>query len=124
MVVLDHSYRFSGAIATLAEAIRAGDGEVAVATLRSGAPEVELVDDAGVPDVRDDVVSAAVAQRAAAERGDADAALALLERHRLLCAHRTGPYGVEHWGGWPSAGSRSSVGAPPKVSGIQVARCW
>ena len=98
VVILDHSYRFAGAIATLAEAIRAGDGEEAVAILRSGAPEVELVDDAAHPDVRQDVVSAALAQRAAAERGDFGAALALLERHRLLCAHRSGPFGVEQWG--------------------------
>ena len=39
----------------------------------------------------------AVALRAAAERDDATAALEALGRHRLLCAHREGPYGV---GGW------------------------
>ncbi|MGA8248681.1 MAG: ATP-binding domain-containing protein, partial [Nocardioides sp.] len=34
---------------------------------------------------------------AAAERGDAEAALVALDRHRLLCAHRDGPYGVHRW---------------------------
>jgi exodeoxyribonuclease V alpha subunit len=29
--------------------------------------------------------------------GDARAALAALDRHRVLCAHRTGPFGVEDW---------------------------
>ena len=29
--------------------------------------------------------------------GDAPAALATLDEHRLLCAHRRGPYGVQHW---------------------------
>lgn len=29
--------------------------------------------------------------------GDAPAALAAFESHRLLCAHRRGPYGVEQW---------------------------
>jgi exodeoxyribonuclease V alpha subunit len=38
-----------------------------------------------------------LAIRAAAEAGDADAALAALDRHRLLCAHREGPWGVTHW---------------------------
>ena len=33
----------------------------------------------------------------AAEAGDADRALALLDRRRLLCAHREGPFGVRHW---------------------------
>jgi exodeoxyribonuclease V alpha subunit len=31
--------------------------------------------------------------------GDPVAALGRLDRHRLLCAHREGPYGVERWGG-------------------------
>ena len=98
VIVLNHSYRFSGAIAALADAIKAGDGDRAVAVLRSGGAEVELVPDAQEPDVRIDVVSAALELRAAAERGDIPAALARSERHRLLCAHRTGPFGVEQWG--------------------------
>ncbi len=32
-----------------------------------------------------------------AAAGDADAAVAALDRHRLLCAHRDGPFGVKHW---------------------------
>ena len=39
----------------------------------------------------------AVALREAAAAGDADRAIALLDRHRLLCAHRDGPWGVGHW---------------------------
>jgi exodeoxyribonuclease V alpha subunit len=33
----------------------------------------------------------------AARDGDVAAALAALERHRVLCAHRTGPRGEQHW---------------------------
>ena len=33
----------------------------------------------------------------AAEAGDADRALELLDEKRLLCAHREGPYGVRQW---------------------------
>ena len=47
--------------------------------------------------VRTDVVDAGVALAAAARRSDVAAALAALERHRLLCAHRRGPYGVTRW---------------------------
>ena len=39
----------------------------------------------------------ALAIRAAAEAGDENAALEALARHRLLCAHREGPHGVDHW---------------------------
>jgi exodeoxyribonuclease V alpha subunit len=34
---------------------------------------------------------------AAASAGDGRAALGALEQHRLLCAHRAGPRGVQHW---------------------------
>src|SRR5690606_17027722 len=35
--------------------------------------------------------------RQAAVLGDRDRALAALDEHRLLCAHRRGPYGVTYW---------------------------
>ena len=47
--------------------------------------------------VRADVVVSGAALLDAAERGDAAAALEALDRHRLLCAHRRGPRGVQHW---------------------------
>jgi exodeoxyribonuclease V alpha subunit len=48
--------------------------------------------------VRDDVMAAGAVLVTAARRGDADAALGALEQHRVLCAHREGPYGVAQWG--------------------------
>ncbi len=39
----------------------------------------------------------ALALRQAAILGDGQAALATLDEHRLLCAHRRGPYGVAQW---------------------------
>jgi exodeoxyribonuclease V alpha subunit len=47
--------------------------------------------------VRDLVVPQALDVLRAAEAGDADHALELLDRQRLLCAHREGPFGVRHW---------------------------
>jgi exodeoxyribonuclease V alpha subunit len=35
--------------------------------------------------------------RGAAVLGNGPAALATMDEHRLLCAHRRGPYGVTHW---------------------------
>jgi exodeoxyribonuclease V alpha subunit len=94
-------------IALLAAAVRDGRGDDALDVLRSAAaPEVELVevaDDAPLTDaqldgVRADVVVSGTALVDAAQRGDAGAALEALDRHRLLCAHRRGPRGVQHWG--------------------------
>ena len=49
---------------------------------------------------------------AAARAGDVDGALAALERHRLLCAHRSGPRG-ERW--WSDAVERWLAAADPTL---------
>ncbi len=98
VVSLSENFRSTGHIKTLAEALRLGDADEVLAALRAGADEVEFVetdDAAGV--VRPDAVRSALAVRRAAEEGDAAAAVAALDEHRLLCAHREGPHGVRHW---------------------------
>jgi exodeoxyribonuclease V alpha subunit len=99
VVRLRHNWRFGGAIAELAEAVRDGEADAAVAILRAGSPAVELVDadPAGLSALREDVVSAGLALVAAARDGDVPAALVALDQHRLLCGHRRGPYGVARW---------------------------
>lgn len=104
VVTLEHVWRFGGAIAAFARAVQAGDGDAAVALLRGGADgsrdDLEFVetDSAAAPDaVRADVVGAGRALAGAARVGDVPAALAALERHRVLCGHRRGPYGVARW---------------------------
>jgi exodeoxyribonuclease V alpha subunit len=97
VVVLGHSWRFGGAIADLAKAVQVGDADAALAILRSGDPAVEFVADDELDGLRVDVVGTAAALSDAARAGDVPAALAGLERHRLLCAHRRGPYGVARW---------------------------
>ncbi len=94
------THRFGEHIGALAEALRRGDADAAMAALRSGSSQVELVDpedDEAMTLFRSRVVDVAMDLRRAAEAGDAPAALAALSRHRLLCAHREGPFGV---GGW------------------------
>jgi exodeoxyribonuclease V alpha subunit len=106
VVTLDHVFRFGdgGAIDALAKAIRAASPEGVLAVLRSGSTEVEFAEldpgDAGMSlDHLSAEVRAAGRRRvAAAAAGDVDEALAALDQHRLLCAHRRGPYGVSRWG--------------------------
>jgi len=98
VAALSRNFRSTAHILTLAEALRAGDADAVLSALRTGTPEVEFVasdDAAGV--LREEAVAAALAVRTAAEAGDPVAALAALDRHRLLCAHREGPHGVAYW---------------------------
>ncbi|MDN5857594.1 MAG: exodeoxyribonuclease V subunit alpha [Pseudonocardia sp.] len=102
VVTLDHVWRFGGAIAAFARAVRDGDGDGAVAVLReSDGQALHLVtpedDAAALEQVRVDVVAAGRALTEAADAGAAAAAVAALDAHRVLCAHRRGPYGVSRW---------------------------
>jgi len=102
---LDRNHRNNAAIAGLAAAIRAGDGDRAVALLREGAPDLLFVEStsledrapAGLDELRAAVVDAARATIEAAGAERSEAALTALETHRVLCAHRRGPYGVTRW---------------------------
>jgi exodeoxyribonuclease V alpha subunit len=97
-------HRYGSAIAELAEAIRRGRADDAVEVLRRGSPEVEFVEadldtsrPAGLEGLRADVVDSGRALIEAALAGDGFAALQAMDRHRLLCAHRRGAYGVARW---------------------------
>jgi exodeoxyribonuclease V alpha subunit len=95
---LASEHRFGDEIGTLASAVRDGDADRAIEVLRAGHPSVRLVEHAELaPTVQQLVLPGARAMRDAAAAGDVDAALAELNRHRLLCAHREGPYGAETW---------------------------
>lgn len=90
----------SAAITRLAAAIRAGDADAVLAASAAGDPAVELVhpDDAdAVAALQDELARHALEVRRRALARDADGALALAGRHRLLCAHREGPWGAAHW---------------------------
>lgn len=92
------SHRFGETIGALAAAIRDGDADLAVEVLRAGGDHVEWLEvDDPAPELRRVLLPQALAARRAALLGDAVTALATLEEHRLLCAHRRGPFGVQHW---------------------------
>ena len=95
IVVLERVHRYGAGIAELAEAIRRGDGDAAVAAL-AGVTWIEDPDESLDP-VRAAAVKAARAVHAAAEAGQAQRAIEALGSFRLLCAHRRGPHGVSGW---------------------------
>jgi exodeoxyribonuclease V alpha subunit len=104
IVVLQRVHRYGRGIATVAEAVRRGDADGAVAALRAGADGVTWIEaDATDGDaeelapLREGAVAAARAVIEAARAGDAREALARLGAFRVLCAHRRGAHGVETW---------------------------
>ena len=98
VAALTTAHRYGEEIRELAEALRLGDADRAVAALRSGGDAVEWVTDADpAHTIRSAVLPHALAVHDAAAAGEAERALAALDRHRLLCAHRDGPFGVRHW---------------------------
>ncbi|MFM9034915.1 MAG: exodeoxyribonuclease V subunit alpha [Mycobacterium sp.] len=91
-------HRFGESIGALAGAIRDGDADAALEVLAAGGDHIEWVRDGDATGVlRKVVVPHALRLREAAVLGDADEALRTLDRHRMLCAHRRGPYGVAYW---------------------------
>ncbi|QGN32194.1 exodeoxyribonuclease V subunit alpha [Microlunatus sp. Gsoil 973] len=110
VVRLQHTWRFGGVIGELARAIRASEANRVIEILRSQDPALVFsepndpsaageasIDMAALDALRREVVGPARMIKEAAESGDVAAALAGLEEHRLLCAHRRGPYGVTRW---------------------------
>jgi exodeoxyribonuclease V alpha subunit len=103
IVVLERVHRYGGGIAKLADAIRHGDGDAAVAALGAAPGEVTWLamdvheTEARLELVRDRAVASGLEVASAAREGAALEALAALGRFRLLCARRRGPYGVSDW---------------------------
>ncbi|SOD73498.1 DNA helicase/exodeoxyribonuclease V alpha subunit [Jatrophihabitans sp. GAS493] len=100
-----HRFDAGGPIAQLAEHVRAGRADDALALLRAQPPglaffetaEDEAITSTALAAVVDRVVAYESAVIDAARAGDVTQALDALERHRLLCAHRAGPRGVRWW---------------------------
>jgi exodeoxyribonuclease V alpha subunit len=109
IVVLQRVHRFAetSGIADLAAAIQAGDDDAvvqvladdAVADVRWVRRSYDASDDTttDLAAVRADVTTVGARILAAAQVGDATAALEAVEEARVLCAHRRGPFGVATW---------------------------
>jgi exodeoxyribonuclease V alpha subunit len=121
VVRLTQVHRHGAEIGSLAEAIRTGDTDAVLGRLRAGDPAIGWYDTEGErPDVaalaalREDAEAAGLAMTAAAESGDAAAALRALDQHRVLVAHRRGRAGVTRWAsqveGWVAAATDRADG--------------
>jgi exodeoxyribonuclease V alpha subunit len=109
------SHRFGREINDLAEAVRRDEPERALEILAAGGAHVELLDPddpATLPALRARLVAHALALRTAALSGDPARALRVLDQHRLLCAHRDGPWGVGHWNRAVERGLADHTGLP------------
>ncbi len=104
VVGLTKVHRYGGQIQELAEAIRRGDGENVLDLLGAGHSDIEYVavdpaaSDADLRRLRADALDAGRELITAARAGHAEQPLMALAKHRVLCAHREGPYGVADWG--------------------------
>ncbi|MCW4354377.1 exodeoxyribonuclease V subunit alpha [Hoyosella sp. YIM 151337] len=97
VIRLSRGRRFGGNIARLASAVRDGQADDALGILHSNCDDVSLCLPDDLDALRADTVDAARAVTDCARAGDIGGALAQLEGHRLLCAHRDGPFGVQLW---------------------------
>ncbi|BDX34296.1 RecBCD enzyme subunit RecD [Mycobacterium antarcticum] len=98
VAALQTSHRFGESIGALAAAIRDGDADGAIEVLRAGGEHIEWLDvEDAMADLSKVLLPQALRLREAAVLGDAATALETLDEHRLLCAHRRGPHGVQHW---------------------------
>ncbi|MFC5999049.1 exodeoxyribonuclease V subunit alpha [Quadrisphaera sp. GCM10027208] len=120
VVRLERVHRHGSVIAELAGAVRRGRAEEVLHLLRTGGDAVSFVEvtserptAADIAGVRADAVAAGTELVQAARRGDVPAALAALERHRLLLAHRRGPAGVAHWAAEVEAWVAEETGPDP-----------
>lgn len=97
---LTTTHRYGEEIGALAGALRAGEADAVVAAIGSAGDRVELVDpddETAMESLRRSIGDVATRMRAAADADEAATALATLDEHRLLCAHREGRYGVSGW---------------------------
>jgi len=113
---LTHIYRHEGSLAKLSAAVAAGDAVSALAIIdqSDGSIILEDADAAGLdigslPGLATTIRDAASVVQQAAQLGDCGTALNGLDAHRLLCAHRFGPYGVATW-----ARQVASITTPPR----------
>ncbi|MGD9958640.1 exodeoxyribonuclease V subunit alpha [Nocardioides sp.] len=113
VAALRTSHRFGEAIGRLAEAVRQGDADAVVELLEAGDPHLEfVVSEEPEARVRELVLPHALDLRSVAEAGSVPDALAALDRQRLLCAHREGPFGVRRWNGLVERWLTEATGEP------------
>ncbi|AOW94871.1 exodeoxyribonuclease V subunit alpha [Rhodococcus sp. WMMA185] len=97
VIRLSRGRRFDETIAELAAAVNNSDEDRVMQILRSGDSAVSFHQPEDLDALKSDVTELAKAVTDAAESGRAKVALEESAKHRLLCAHREGEYGVQRW---------------------------
>jgi exodeoxyribonuclease V alpha subunit len=103
IALLSTNHRFSGALAGLAAAVRAGDTDAVVDAFSAGDPALRwIAAEAGAGGIaaellRPELKPWAESVVAAGREGNANQAMGLLGTRRVLCAHREGPGGMAEW---------------------------
>jgi exodeoxyribonuclease V alpha subunit len=118
IVRLARGRRFNATIAELADAVRQGRVDDALAVLSGGDDAVSLHPPGEVDVLRTDLMASGATLIGAAEAGDVPAALDALRQHRLLCAHREGPFGRRRWAELAHDWTASAVGHTLDRSGF------
>ena len=90
----------------------------ALAVLSGGDDAVSLHPPGEIDLLRADIMASGATLIAAAEEGDVPAALDALRQHRLLCAHREGPFGRRRWAELARDWTASAVGHTLDRSGF------
>ena len=98
IAALTTSHRFGESIGALASAIRTGDADEVIALLRAGGDHIEWL---GTDEPANSCAKCFSPMRCGCGRRRSSATRGRrcrrLDEHRLLCAHRRGPYGVRFW---------------------------
>ncbi len=103
IVVLERRHRFQddSAIARLADAVRVGDFNVALDTLRGAGPDelhwIDPSDHGALVELRDQLGQAAIEVVELANAGDVSGALTAAASQKVLCATRFGSLGTRGW---------------------------
>ena len=123
IVRLEHNWRSNQQINQLSAAVRGGDSESALELLGGGGA-CQLFEFTGnqsvgqFPELVEVLLDVARDVQTAALAGDGRAANEALNRHRLLCAHREGPFGVSRW----SEGTRAWLSE--QLTGYGTGASW
>ncbi|MGD9620042.1 MAG: exodeoxyribonuclease V subunit alpha [Mycolicibacterium sp.] len=113
IATLATSHRFGESIGALADAVRDGVPDRVIDLLAAGGANIEWIDtDNPGEQLQKVLLPHALRLREAAILGDGAAGLATLDQHRLLCAHRRGPYGVQYWNREIERWLTDATGAP------------
>lgn len=116
VAVLRRNHRSIASVAQLADAVLDADADAVTDMITAGMPGISFTEDPDDPALRRRVTATALQMIHAARRGEVAAALAALARHRVLCGHRHGDYGADHWARTAEAWVNTELGADAETN--------